>query len=149
MKIKESAFVFAALAGLLLGGCSPMIAGSVHLVDVNNRPVQGESTDDVVVNMINTTAAIEDASYSVPVDAQGRFESEKGMIHKGTYKVEVSKIGYQTESNTVEIGRFTRKKLDISLKKILEGQRRSIGSSHSDEDKIINPGEVNIQMPMM
>jgi hypothetical protein len=35
------------------------------------------------------------------------------------------------------------------LKKIEEGRRKSIKGAASDEDKIINPGEVNIQAPAM
>ena len=50
---------------------------------------------------------------------------------------------------TVEIGRFTRKKLEIRLKKIDEGKRKAIESSATDEDKIINPGEVNLQPPSL
>jgi hypothetical protein len=65
------------------------------------------------------------------------------------HKVEVSRIGYQTETQTVEVGRFSGKKVDIKLKKIAEGKRRSTEASRSDEDKIVNPGEVNIQPPTM
>jgi hypothetical protein len=35
------------------------------------------------------------------------------------------------------------------LPKIQEAKRKSIKGSASDEDKIINPGEVNIQPPAM
>ena len=55
----------------------------------------------------------------------------------------------RTETQSVEIKKFTRKKVEFKLKKILEGKRRSIEGSKSDEDKIVNPGEVNIQPPTM
>ena len=38
---------------------------------------------------------------------------------------------------------------EFKLKKIPEGNRKSIEGSKSDEDKIVNPGEVNIQPPTM
>jgi hypothetical protein len=41
------------------------------------------------------------------------------------------------------------KKLELKLRRIDEARRRSIKGSDSDEDKIINPGEVNIQAPTM
>jgi hypothetical protein len=62
--------------------------------------------------------------------------------------VEVSRIGYETQTETVEVGSFG-KKLEVKLRKIDEGKRKSIKGSSSDEDKIINPGEVNIQAPAM
>src|SRR5207245_11537403 len=67
----------------------------------------------------------------------------------GTYKVEANRIGYETETQTVEIGKHTSKKLDFKLKKIHEARRKTIQGSRSDEDKIINPGEVIIQPPTM
>jgi len=65
------------------------------------------------------------------------------------YKVEASRIGYLTETQSVEVGRFSRKELEIKLKKVVEGKRRSIEGARSDADKIVNPGEVNIQPPTM
>jgi len=56
---------------------------------------------------------------------------------------------FDTETQTVKIGRSTRKKLEFELKKIAEGERKSIAGSSSDADKIINPGEVNIRPPGM
>lgn len=136
---------------LLLSACSPKIYGTLQLLEPNAQPVPPakESPEGTVVNMINTTSTLEQASHAVVVSAEGKFESEKGKIAKGVYKVEASRIGYQTETQTVEIGRFSGKKLDIKLKKIPEGKRRSIEGSRSDEDKIVNPGEVNIQPPTM
>jgi len=141
-------FLFAAMA-LLLSACSPKIRGTVKLVDPDMKPVVGESPKGTVVNMINTTAKVEKASYSIIVDEDGKFESEKKAITRGTYKVEATRIGYDTETQTVKIGRSTRKKLEFELKKIAEGERQSIAGSSSDADKIINPGEVNIRPPGM
>ena len=68
----------------------------------------------------------------------------------GLYKVEVSRIGYMTETQSLEVSRFGGgKHADFKIKKIPEGKRRSIEGSKSDEDKIVNPGEVNIQPPTM
>jgi hypothetical protein len=141
-------FVAVALPLFFLVGCSPKIYGKVQLVDPGMRPVN-EDPQGTVVNMINTTSSLESASHSVAVDAKGEFTSTKGGVSKGIYKVEASRIGYLTETQTVEIGSFTRKNLDIKLKKINEGKRRSIEGARSDEDKIVNPGEVNIQPPTM
>lgn len=134
---------------LPLAACSPGIYGTVKLVDHNMRPVEGESPEGTVVNMMNTSVSVEEASHSVTADAEGEFESEKGAVTKGTYKVEAGRIGYVTETQTVEVGGMGREKVELTLKKISEGTRRSIESSSSDEDKIINPGEVNIQPPSM
>lgn len=135
----------------VLAACSPQIYGTLQLVDVNLQPVPPvkESPEGTVVNMINTTTTIEEASHAVTVNAEGKFESEKGKISAGVYKVEASRIGYQTETRTVEVGKFSGSKVDLKLKKISEGKRKSTGASRSDEDKIVNPGEVNIQPPTM
>lgn len=133
----------------MTAGCSAKIAGSVRLVDQNLRPVTSDKPDGIVVNMINTTEALENASHSVRTDAMGNFESEKGRVSKGSYKIEVSRIGYKTSTTTAEVGKFGTTKVELLLKKISEGGSRSIRSKNSDEDKIINPGEVNIQPPTM
>ena len=132
-----------------LPGCATKIQGTVQLVDAGLQPVANESAQGTVVNMINTTAAVEQASHAVTVDAQGKFESAKDRLRPGTYKVEANRIGYETETQTVEIGKHTSKKIDFKLKKIHEARRKTIQGSRSDEDKIINPGEVNIQPPTM
>jgi len=141
--------VLLAAAALLLSACSPKIYGNVQLLDASMRLVPQESPQGTVINMINTTSALESASHSVTVDEKGEFSSLKNGVAKGIYKVEASRIGYLTDTQTVELGRFTRKKLEIKLKKIHEGKRKSIEGSRSDEDKIVNPGEVNIQPPTM
>ncbi len=136
---------------LVLGACSPSIYGTLQLVDANLQPIAPakESPEGTVVNMINTTVSLEQASHAVTVNKEGKFESEKSKIERGVYKVEASRIGYQTETQTVEVGRFSGSKVEFKLKKIAEGKRKSTEASKSDEDKIVNPGEVNIQPPTM
>jgi len=136
---------------LMLGACSPRIYGTLQLVDANLQPVPPakEGPEGTVVNMINTTSTLEQASHAVTVNKEGKFESEKGKIVQGKYKVEATRIGYQTETQTVEVGKFSGAKVDFKLRKIAEGKRKSTEASKSDEDKIVNPGEVNIQPPTM
>jgi hypothetical protein len=99
--------------------------------------------------MINTTTTLEKASHAVNVNADGKFESVKDSIIPGTYKVEASRIGFMTETQSVEITKFGSKKVEFKLKMIPEGKRKTIEGSKPDEDKIVNPGEVNIQPPTM
>jgi hypothetical protein len=132
-----------------LQACAPRIYGSVDLVDANQKPVAADNRQGTVVNMINTSAAVEQASHAVTTNADGKFESVKSSVRPGTYKVEANRIGYETQTQTVEIGSYTQKKIEFRLKKIQEGKRKSIKGTRSDEDKIINPGEVNIQPPTM
>ncbi len=150
MKLRSRTIAVAVLL-LSLTACSPRIYGTLQLVDANLQPIPPakDRPEGTVVNMINTTSSLEVASHAVTVNNEGKFESEKGKVSKGVYKVEASRIGYQTETQTVEVGRFTGAKVDIKLKKISEGKRRSTEASRSDEDKIVNPGEVNIQPPSM
>jgi hypothetical protein len=149
MGYRSNLLIVFAAAILLLSACSPKIYGTVQLLDHNMNPVEGESTEGIVVNMINTTTSLEKASHSATVNKKGYFESGKDAIIPGTYKVEAGRIGYETVTETLEIKGNTREKLVLKLKKILEGKRKSIAGSKSDEDKIINPGEVNIQPPGM
>ncbi len=137
------------IALMMLSGCAATIHGTVQLVDSRQQPIPNESPKGAVVNMINTTAAVEQASSSATVDEKGEFESPKGSVKPGVYKVEASRIGYETQTETVEIGSFFSKKVQFKLPKIEEGKRKSIKGSATDEDKIINPGEVNIQPPAM
>ena len=137
------------LLAALLPSCSPRIYGRLELVDAALRPVSTDNAAGTVVNMMNTTAPLEKASHAAVVDGKGEFTSAKDAIVKGMYKVEAARIGYVTETQTVEIGRFSRKKLEIRLKKIDEGTRKAIEGTATDQDKIINPGEVNIQAPSM
>lgn len=133
----------------LTASCSPRIYGRLDLVDAGMRPVATDNAQGTVVNMMNITAPLEKASHVAAVDAKGKFTSAKDAIVRGIYKVEASRIGYVTETQTVKIGRFTRKKVDFKLKKIDEGKRKAIEGAASDEDKIINPGEVNLQPPSL
>ena len=137
-----------ALASMLLvSGCAS-IHGTVQLVDSRQQPIPNESPKGAVVNMINTSAAVEHASTSASVNEKGEYESPKDSVKSGVYKVEASRNGYETQTVTVEVGTFG-KEVDFKLRKIDEGKRRSIRGETSDEDKIINPGEVNIQAPAM
>jgi hypothetical protein len=140
--------LLAVMVLLLISGCSAAIRGTVQLVDSRQQPIPNESPKGAVVNMINTKAAVEQASTSASVDEKGEFASPKDSIKPGLYKVEVSRIGYETRTETIEVGSFG-KKVEFKLRKIEEGKRKSIKGASSDEDKIINPGEVNIQAPAM
>lgn len=146
---KKLKFLLLLIFSASLVACSPKIYGRVDLFDPSMAPLKDESPEDTVINMINTTSGLDNASYSVNTDKKGSFESEKKAIEKGVYKVEAHRIGFETETRTVEVGSFSSVKLEFKLKKILEGKRKSLENAKSDEDKIINPGEVNIQPPSM
>ena len=133
---------------LLVSGCGATIRGTVQLVDSRQQPIANESPKGAVVNMMNTTAAVDQASASASVDEKGEFESPKDSIKPGVYKVEVSRIGYETQTQTIEVGSFG-KKVEFKLRKIEEAKRKSIKGLATDKDMIINPGEVNIQAPAM
>ena len=147
MSYRKAQMFLIALALLSITACSAKIYGTVKLVDEDMKPIPDENPKGTVVNMINTSVSVENASHSVVADVKGKFESEEETITPGVYKVEASRIGYETETQTVEIGGSTSKKLEFALKRIPEGKRRSIAGASSDADKIINPGEVNIQPP--
>ena len=136
---------------LAVAACSPKIYGTVQLLDTNLQPIPPvkESPQGTVVNMINTTTTLDKASGAVISDGEGKFKSAKDYIIPGLYKVEANRIGYMTETQTVKITKFGSKKVEFKLKKIPEGNRKTIEGSKSDEDKIVNPGEVNIQPPTM
>jgi len=142
--------LFAAIM-LAVGACSPKIYGTVQLLDAYRQPIPpaGESPQGTVVNMINTTTTLEKASGAVVTNPEGKFESGKDYIIPGLYKVEANRIGYLTETQTVKITKFGSKKVEFKLKKIPEGKRKTIEGAKSDEDKIVNPGEVNLQPPTM
>jgi hypothetical protein len=136
---------------LLTGACAPKIYGSIQLLDVNSQviPLAKESPQGTVINMINITTTLEKASQAVNADVDGKFESVKDQTIPGTYKVEASRIGYMTDTQTVEVTRFGGHKVEFKLQKIPEGKQKSIQGARSDKDKIVNPGEVNIQPPTM
>ena len=137
------------IALLALSGCGATIRGTVQLVDGRDQPVANDNPKGTLINMINTTAAVDKASSSASANEKGEFEAPKDSIQKGIYKVEASRIGYETQSQTVEVGSFLSTKVQFKLRRIEEAKRRSIKGSSTDEDKIINPGEVNIQAPAM
>ena len=140
-----------ALIVLLVGACSPKIYGTVQLVDTQLQPIppSKENPQGTVVNMINTTTTLDKASQAVATNSEGKYLSAKGYIIPGLYKVEANRIGYMTDTQTVKVTKFGGKKVEFKLKKIPEGTRKTIEGSKSDEDKIVNPGEVNIQPPTM
>ena len=149
--MKYAKYILFALMMLAVAACSPKIHGRVQLLDVNLQPIPParESPQGTVVNMINTTTTLEKASGAVVTNAEGKFESPKNYVIPGLYKVEANRIGYMTDTQTVKVTKFGPKKVELKLKKIPEGKRRTIEGSKSDEDKIVNPGEVNIQPPTM
>lgn len=149
MHTKSPYLIAALVLAASLPACAAKISGTVQLVDADLRTLTQEGPQGTVVNMINVTAPVEQSSRVVTTDEEGKFESVKDSLVPGTYKVEASRIGFATETQTVEMGKYTRKKLEFKLKKIEEGKRKTITGSTSDEDKIVNPGEVNIQPPSM
>ena len=149
MRCRLHLLILLIAAAFLLSACAAKIYGTVELVDDKMQPVLGENPQGTVVNMINTSAKLETASLTATADEKGKFESEKDALTPGKYKVEAARIGYETQTESVEIKGSTRKKLAFKLKKIDEGNRKSIETHTSDADKIINPGEVNIQPPGM
>ncbi len=143
---KGSLIAFMAL--LLLSGCASTISGSVKFVDRENNPEPDPKLEGVVVNMINTTTSVGQASYSVKTDPKGKFEADPKQLKPGTYKVEVNEPGYLPTSKTIEFKDASRE-VEFVLKKIPMGGSRSYRGMQSDKDKIINPGDVNIQPPSM
>lgn len=137
------------IALIMLSGCAARIYGTVQLVDSRLQPIPNEIPKGTVVNMINTTAAVEHASTSATTNEKGEYESPKDSIKPGKYKVEANRIGYATETKDVEVGKMGGEKVEFKLQKIDESKRKALRGTVSDEDKIINPGEVNIQPPAM
>src|SRR5438445_11310794 len=138
----RSAIATMALA-VLLHGCAAKIHGRVQLVDANLQPAAKESLQGIVVNMINTTTAVEQASHAATTYVDGKFESTQGRLRPGTYTVEASRIGYETETQTVEIKEHTQKTIDFKLRRIQECKRKTIQGSKYDQDKMSNhePGK--------
>jgi len=143
--------ILLAVMMLVVGACSPKIYGTVQLLDASLQaiPPAKETPQGTVVNMINTTTTLEKASGAVVTNGEGKFESAKDYDIPGLYKVEANRIGYMTETQSVKIIKIGSKKVEFKLKKIPEGKRKTIEGSKSDEDKIVIPGEVNIQPPTM
>src|SRR5258706_7684826 len=145
----DTSALLAPIGLMLVTGCAATIHGTVQLVDSRQQPAPNESRKGAVVNMINTTVAVDQAPSPATGDEKGEFESPKDSIKPGLYKVEASRIGYETQTETVEVGSVFGKKVEFRLRKIEEAKRKSVKGSATDEDKIINPGEVNIQPPAM
>lgn len=138
----------AVLVVLLLSGCSAKIAGVVNLMDMNDVALEGVSAEGAVINMISLDAPLNKASHSVLAGRNGSFSSAGSKLEKGRYKVEVIMPGFVTNTMDVELGSASDE-LVVNLKKIPTRNRRSYRNSGSDSDKIVNPGEVNIQPPSM
>lgn len=137
------------LSLLMLAGCASNITGSVKFMDRDNKQQEADSKlEGIVVNMINTTSNIGEASYSVKTDKQGKFAADPKQLKPGTYKIEVNEPGYLPTSKTIEFKDSSRE-VELELKKMPTGGARSYRGMQSDKDKIINPGEVNIQPPSM
>ena len=146
--MKKIKFSFLVVSLLMLAGCASNITGSVKFVDRENKPDPEAKLEGVVVNMINTTSSIGEASYSVKTDDKGKFAADPKQLKPGTYKIEVNEPGYLPASKSIEFKDSSRE-VDIELKKMPTGGARSYRGMQSDKDKIINPGEVNIQPPSM
>ncbi len=142
-----------ALVTLLLSACAANITGSVKFADPAENKVADKSGQDsrlegIVINLINTTSQLGEASYSVKTDKQGKFAADPKQLKPGTYKIEVNEPGYQPVSKTIEFKDSSRD-VELELKKMPSGSSRTYRGMQSDKDKIINPGEVTIQPPSM
>ena len=95
-----------------LAACSPKIYGTVQLIDANMQPIPAakDTPQGTVVNMINTTATLEQASHSVTVDAEGKFASLKDHVVPGPVQGRGNQDRlWDPETQSVEIKKFTRK----------------------------------------
>lgn len=145
----RSVLTLAALALLALSGCATQITGRVQLFDDGGRPLAREEAapQETFVNLINTSAAIDQAQYSAAVSPDGAFA--KKDIPPGAYKIEVSRPGFVTVTQQGELKKHRSLKVDARLVRIPEGERRSIAESSEEEDKIVNRGDVNIAPPAL
>jgi hypothetical protein len=80
--------------------------------------------------------------------SSGRFSVDAKNLKPGTYKFEANEPGFLPVSKTIEF-KETSRELELELKPLPTSGSRSYRNSQSDRDKIINPGEVNIQPPSM
>lgn len=133
----------------LLSGCATRISGSIKLMDDEMKTVANDNMKNIVVNIINTSSPLNEASYTLTTDEKGWFASEKGSFPPGIYKIEVGHRGYKTATATVDLGKFGSEEIELTLTKLPKARTRTIRINDSDADKIINPGEVNIQPPFM
>ncbi len=141
------ALVLVAAAALATSGCATQIAGRVSLLDESGAPlpVEEAAPQESFVNIIATTATIEQASQSAPVNPDGSFV--KKDLEPGVYKVEVSRPGFVTVTQQGELKKFRSLKVDARLTRIPEGERRSLAESSVEEDKIVDRGDVSIAPP--
>ena len=68
MRNRKVRILLLGAVALLLAACSPKIYGTVQLVDPEMNPLEGESPQGTVINMINTTAKVEDVEV---IDGDG------------------------------------------------------------------------------
>jgi Carboxypeptidase regulatory-like domain len=148
MRIGRSTIVAGALCSLLLGGCAAGISGTVRLLDANNKPLPDVKPQGIIVNLINTTSPVERASHSVKTDEKGEFSVGPEFVTPGIYRVEASEAGFLTATKTIEVRKSSRS-VELDLRRIPRGMSQSYRGMKSDKDKIINPGEVNIQPPSL
>lgn len=148
MRIGRSAGAIAAIFCVVLAGCAAGISGTVRLVDANNKPLADAKPQGIVVNLINTSSAVEHASHSVKTDDKGEFNVGEEFVKPGIYRIEASEPGFLTATKTIEVRKSSRS-VELDLRQLPRGAASSYRGMKSDKDKIINPGEVNIQPPSM
>ncbi|HEX7126453.1 MAG TPA: carboxypeptidase-like regulatory domain-containing protein [Thermodesulfobacteriota bacterium] len=139
--------VLVVTAALAAGGCATQIVGRVSLLDESGAPlpVEEAAPQESFVNIIGTTATIDQASHTAPVGPDGSFV--KKDLPPGVYKVEVSRPGFVTVTQQGELKKFRSLKVDARLTRIPEGERRSLAESSVEEDKIVDRGDVSIAPP--
>jgi hypothetical protein len=135
------------LAALALSGCATQITGRVALLDESGQPLAKDeaSPQESFVNIINTGAALDQASHSAPVSPEGDFH--KKDLPSGVYKIEVSRPGFVTVTQQGELKKFRTLKVDARLIRIPEGRRKSLTEASAEEDKIVDRGDVSIAPP--
>lgn len=148
MATRHTGSMIALFVLLLLCGCASVITGELKFVDRDNNPETDSKLEGIVVNLINTTSTLDTASYSVKTDPKGKFETDAKYVKPGTYKIEVNEPGYLPVSKTIELKESSRE-VEIVLKKMPIGKAKTYRGMQSDKDKIINPGDVNIQPPSL
>jgi hypothetical protein len=148
MRIGRSVIAVGAVCCALLAGCAAGISGTVRLVDPNNKPLADAKPVGIVVNLINTSSAVEHASHSVKTDEKGEFSVGEEFVTPGVYRIEASEPGFLTATKTIEVRKSSRS-VELDLRQLPRGASTSYRGMKSDKDKIINPGEVNIQPPSM
>ena len=147
MRCRQIIFGMFLFTIIIAAGCATKVSGTIQLLDENGMLLKAENPAGTIVNMMNLSVPIGKANYSTEANDKGLFEKKE--LEPGEYKVEASRLGFATETQGAKLGKFSHKKFQFKLKKIPEGKRKSIKEGNKDEEKIINPGEVNIQPPSM